>query len=366
MTKDELKSYILRDAENMRSLSFSENYIKEAILNTQKWGTTGLLGGLSDPFVGRQVARLMENQRELNEEGKDSYAIPANAETNWNPAQWRRVSIPAIRRVFGAFLPYNLVSVQAISKPEDRFHYTGLDERQNSLLIQSRTRSVGREWWNPNTLSEDGQHSLELEAEETARFAQRYANDVTREVIRDLSNNAGSKANAEYTNPDALATLIEGMSAYIGAKIKGRDATWIVASPTVTNLLKPFVNEWKEDADGEGEDFRLSEKYRGKVKDRWELYESPLQPDGKVLMGFKDSRNHYFSGYFLCPYLPFTQQPGWWKEDGTHQHTVLYSRYGKKLIEANFYGLIELANLPTPQTEEAPAAAEETKGESEA
>ena len=365
MNKENVTEYILRDAESLRSFSFSETYIKESVANTRKWAATGLLQGLDDTFVGRQVARLMENQRLLNEDGKE-YQPPANAHSNWNASQWRRCSIPAIRRVFGdGFLPYKLVSVQAVGRPEDRFHYTGLDERQNSLLTTAKTRHVGRDWWSTsNMLDERGQHSLDLEAKALASFSQRFANDVAKEVVRDLTNNAGSKANSKYTDQDHLLSLIEGMSAYIGAKIKGREATWIVASPTVTNLLKPFINEWKEDEPSDDPEYKLAPSYRGKVKDKWALYENPLHPQEKVLMGFKDARNHYFSGYFYCPFYPFTFQPGWWKDDGTHEHTTFYSRYGKKLIDANFYGVIDISDLPTPKTEEAPV--EESKAESEA
>jgi hypothetical protein len=125
----------------------------------------------------------------------------------------------------------------------------------------------------------------------------------------------------------------------------------------VANLLKPFVNEWKE------QEQSLDPVFRGVVKDKWALYENPLQPEGKVLMGFKDKRNHYFSGYFYCPFYPFTMSPPAWNEE-MHQHGILYSRYGKKLIDANFYGVIDISDLPTPKTEEAPV--EESKAESEA
>lgn len=365
MKKDELKEYLLRDAENMRSLSFSEAYIKETLALTERWGSTGLLGGLSDPFVGRQMSRLLENQRVQNEQDESSYRIPEDANTNWVEPQWKRVSIPAVRRVFGAFVPYHLVSVQAMSGPEDRMYYTGLDERQNSVINQAKTRQVGRDWWDSvDTLDENGRHNLDLEAAKLASFCQRYQNEVTREVLTDLWNNSGSRANAQYQDEKQLLSLIEGMSAYIAAKIKGREATWIVASPEVCNILREFVSDWQEDGPGANavavftppsDDLeryeRESVKYRGLVKDKWKLYENPVGKPGDIQLGHKENKNHYFSGYFYNPYRPFTYQPGWWKDDGRKDPGILWSRYSKRLVDANFYGAIDISNLPEDQPE---------------
>lgn len=343
MKDKELKEYLLRDAASLRALNFSENYIKETLANTEKWGGTGLLTGISDPYIGRQVARLMENQRTFNEEWQEPKIKEGVMPPDFDVHQVRRISIPVVRRVFGgSFLPHSLVSVQVISKPEDRFYYTNLEERQNSLLISANTRWVGTDWWQPN-LYEGSMTRLDQEAHATADLAETYANDCASEVIRDLTNNAGSNAKAEYTDPDNLLELIEGMSSYIAAKIRGREANWIVVSPKIAEILKPFVNE------------------QGHLKDKWALHESEYPADGTILMGHKDSRQHYFSGYFYCPYRPFHLSPEWNESSGSW-HNILWSRYGKKLLDANFYGVINISNLPTTQSEEpAPEPAEEVQ-----
>jgi hypothetical protein len=351
---EELKEFIQRDAENMRSLTFSENYIKEVIANTEKWGKIGLLQGIPDPYMTRQVARLLENQLLQNEQ-RENFHLPDGAFSTWNEPQWKRVSIPAIRRTFGSsFLPSHLVSVQAMSKLQDNFYYTGLDERQNSVLLSAKTRWIGAEWWKPV----DTHYNLDQEANELAIFCQRYVNEVNVEVIKDLTNNSGSYAKAEYVDPDHLLSLVNGMSSYIAAKLKGREASWIVANPNVTAILKPYVKEWKEDekvADS-NEDMQnyvaLSVKYRGLVNDKWKLYEHVHQPLEKILMGHKDSRNHYFSGYFYCPYLPFEASPGYVKGQ-EKQPNIIWARYGKKLVEANFYGVIDVSGIEPKKKEEA-------------
>jgi hypothetical protein len=82
-----------------------------------------------------------------------------------------------------------------------------------------------------NRLDEEGQFSLDREAEEVARFCETYSYDCESEVIRDLTNNAGSSAKAEYKDPEDLANLIEGMELHISvpkSKVVRRTGSWFL------------------------------------------------------------------------------------------------------------------------------------------
>jgi hypothetical protein len=97
------------------------------------------------------------------------------------------------------------------------------------------------------------------------------------------------------------------------------------------------------------------------LREKWKVFESRYPAEGSILMGHKDNRQHYLAGYFYCPYVPFSVQLDW--DDKKQQwHNILWLRYGKKLIDSNFYGVIDISNLPKTQTEEpAPEAAEEVQ-----
>lgn len=359
MKKDEVKEYLQRDAANMRSLNFSEAYIKENLENTQKWGNTGMLAGIDDPYVCRQLARLMENQRIFNESRPLDFMIPEGATTvmpldDWH-AQWRRVSIPAARRVFGGFLGYELVSVQVMKLPEESTYLTGLDERTVGSLTESRTRKMKCRWEGGAFNDGDRSRSLDAEARAVADFAEEFSLEVSREILNDLRSVADSRSKAEFKDPAHLASLVEGMSAYIAAKISGRDATWIVTGPDVAEQLREFV-EWRDDENEKGIVFR------GMFKEKWKLFEDAWFRPGHILMGHKDKRNHYFSGYAYCPYAPFNPHPSWWNnESQAHGHGYILNRYGKRLFNPNFYGFIEVENVP----EKLPYQEAEADGESE-
>jgi len=296
----------------LRNMNFAEEYIKGCYENCKKWSVTGLLWGIKDPFIARQVSEILENQRLLNEQYQDDA---------YQTAQWKRCSIPIIRRVFNQdFLGFNLVSIQTTRKPEDFVYFVNEDMRVRSAPSSVRTRFVALPWDGPKpTKVENGRIrvleyrgqtyklGLDAEAEATSNYSEEYAHEINKEIVGDLLSICNNK-DCVYQTPEQLFSLVEGMSAYIGTKTPN-EATWIVAHPKVCELLKPFVG------------------------DRWELYEFDV-PQEKILLGYKNPKNHYVTGYIYSPYLPFTLT-----EKG------ILIRYNKKLTNAAFYGSITLSNF---------------------
>ena len=258
MNKEQLREYLNKDIETLRSLNFSEVYIKSVMENTSKWAGTGLLSGIADPHIGRNVAALLENQRIFNEQwpGKNNQLVPEGAETdmpieNW-AAQWRRVSIPVIRRAFAEnFIGHQIVSVQTMKSGQENTYLIGFDGRTIAGMTESHTRPLSAQWEHPTWQYDEtgrlqwaefrGQQysmGLDAEAEATAIFSEAICNDFSREIIRDLTVNAGKKAVYEYKDGKHLLSLIEGMSAYIAAKCQNREATWVI---TRMRLSRPVA-----------------------------------------------------------------------------------------------------------------------------
>jgi hypothetical protein len=294
----------------LRNLNFAESYIKDCYENYNKWGKVGFLKGITDPFVARQLAELLENQRLWNE-----------AENSSNQT-WRRCSIPIVRRAFGEnFLGYKLVSVQTARKAQDYIYWTS-DSRIRSALSPARTRFISDVDWEQPTVAEGGFEyrgesysvGLDVEAEATFNFSKEYSHEISREIITDLLSVCKNKE-CEYKGPEQLFSLIEGMSAYVG----GVESNWIVASPKICEVLQPQVKD-------------------GKFAGRWDLYEFDV-PNEKILLGYKNFKNHYDTGYIYSPYLPFTLL------EKDNVPNGMLTRYNKKLVDANFYGSITLSNF---------------------
>jgi hypothetical protein len=364
MKKDELREYLNRDIESLRSLNFSEPYIKSVSENTSKWASTGLLGGISDPYVGRNVATLLENQILFNKEW-----TPEETDDHF-VSQWKRISVPVIRRVFGSFVGNQLVSVQAMKSNQENTYLIGFDGRTMSGMTESKTRALSVQWERPiwkygedNKVSwvefrdQKYQMGLDAEAEATAIFAEAVSNDFTREIIRDLAMNAGKLAVYEYKDETHLLSLVEGMSSYIAAKCYTREATWLVTSPAIVKLLgeyiEPSTDQWGKIIDINAQ--REGVNKVGVLNKKWQLFEDSTAPSGNILLGLKDHRNHYFSGYVFAPFLPVNPTI----TGETDKQEQILARYGKRLTNPGFYGTIKIENLPEatplekPESEEA-------------
>ena len=83
---------------------------KEGAALISKWEQTGLLEGITDDTARNGMARLLENQaKELLREG----STMASGDVEGFAA----VAFPLVRRVFGALIANDLVSVQPMSLP---------------------------------------------------------------------------------------------------------------------------------------------------------------------------------------------------------------------------------------------------------
>ena len=328
-----LKELLTRNIEGLRAVNFNEEYIQSVITNLKKWAETGLLEGISDPYISRNVAILFENQIKWNETNEEI------------PAQIKRISIPTVRRVFAdSFIGYKLVSVQALRANEkNQYVYsTSFEGKTMQHTIETGVRQIcnGDLFPEGSTIDENGQHSLLKEAEIVAEFSEDSANELGREIIRDLALNAGKSATFKFQNEDHLMSLIEGMSSYIGAKCFNREATWVVTSPAIVKLLGEKI-EFREGL----EENRNGINYIGILKKgnaSWYLYEDSKAYSGHVLLGLKDPHNHFFSGYIFSPII--TVNPV--RAESAEDNNKILCHYGKRLLNPNFYGIIEIENLP--------------------
>lgn len=357
--REQNKEKLRIDAESMRSLNFSEAYIAEVIENTAKWVGTGLLTGVDSPYVSRQLAALLENQvlfnTKLNVENITA-GDPADAQYIMDPeaflAHFKRISIPAIRRVFdpNSFVGYDLVSVQVMREATESIYFTNDYDRQVAETISAKTRKMRT---NINQALQPSQmwSDVNEEADVVANFSQDIQNEINREIVSDLLNNSATKAQKEWDGPDNLLEWVDALSSTIGAKTGGRDGTWVVASSDVIDAL--------EETEALNIGTRLSAKDEYSVRigrvgtlakpngGNWDLFEMH-HPKSKVLVGHKNEGNHYASGYFYSPYAPLACRPAWGLPDGAHSHGSTFSRYGKKMWRdgSNYYALLDLDKMP--------------------
>lgn len=92
----------------MNSQLFAEGAVLE-----KKWSEYGILEGIEDREVRRNTAVLLENQHLLNE------ASTATSDVD----QFRRISIPLVRRIYPQLIANKIVSVQPLLGPTGLVYY---------------------------------------------------------------------------------------------------------------------------------------------------------------------------------------------------------------------------------------------------
>ena len=331
--EEELKELLTRNIESLRSLNFNETYIKSIVENVKKWAETGLLNFIKDPYISRNVATLFDNQIKWNESIDDSFA------------QIKRTSIPLIRRIMAeSFIGYQIVSVQALKSGDvnRQVYSTAFDGKTTPHTTETGIRQIsyGIPFSEDSCIDEEtGQHSLDKEAQLVAEFAKTTANELNREIIRDLALNAGKSGTYEYKDEDQLLGLIEGMSSYIATKCHNREANWIVTSPEIVKLLTANI----EFSDGYEENYN-GVSFVGSLKKEnisWRLFEDSSALDGDILLGLKDPQNHFFAGYIFSPIIVINPL----KAESSEGKSKILFNYGKRLLNPNFYGVLRIENL---------------------
>lgn len=91
----------------------NSQFLNEARAIESQWAKTGLLDNLDDRFERSTTAVLLENQRLINEVSTDTSDI----------AQFKRISIPLVRRIYPQLIANKVVSVQPLLGPTGLVYY---------------------------------------------------------------------------------------------------------------------------------------------------------------------------------------------------------------------------------------------------
>src|SRR3954468_11880905 len=94
-------------------MSINSRFLNEARQIETRWARTKLLRGINDRVTRSATAVLLENQRLMNEAMTDSGDI----------AQFKRISIPLVRRIYPQLISNKIVSVQPLLGPTGLVYY---------------------------------------------------------------------------------------------------------------------------------------------------------------------------------------------------------------------------------------------------
>ena len=255
-----------------------------------------------------------------------------------------------------------------------------IDIRVESIAVTAATRKL-RARWSPELAQDlNAYHSLDAEVELTQILSEQIALEIDREILNDLLTEAKganlywSRAPGKFVNKESGEEVVQTSSLAPGPRFTGTVREWyetltetiidvantihrktlrgsanfIVVSPDMATILEASVlYRPAYSLDGEGQvstPFSLGAERVGTLSNRFTVYKDPYFPRNKILVGYKGG-SYLETGYVYAPYVPLIVTPTIFApEDFTPRKGVM-TRYGKKMVRADFYGTVTCLDL---------------------
>jgi hypothetical protein len=204
-------------------MNANAKFLNEARELESRWGRTGLLNGIEDRYVRSATAVLLENQRLMNEVSTDTSDI----------AQFKRISIPLVRRIYPQLIANKIVSVQPLLGPTGLVYYLRFRYSSNKGAIRGADNNGGFPGDDANSLMQRADGTANLDIFFTHQFVQ---NEST-------STDAGAVTTATYAPLEHTPVLAGTMTGtvYVGSTAV---QTYVVSSTgvfTFTAIGSPTV-----------------------------------------------------------------------------------------------------------------------------
>jgi hypothetical protein len=251
-----------------------------------------------------------------------------------------------------------------------------IDIKIESIAVTAQTRKL-RARWSPELAQDlNAYHSMDAEVELTQILSEQIALEIDREILNDLlveaqaANYYWSRAPGKFVKKDTAAvssstigpafhgtvrewyeTLVEtiiDVANEIHRKTLRGAANFIVVSPEVATIFESSIlykPSLKIDGQGQvGVPFSIGAESIGSLSNRFTVYKDPYFPRNKILVGYKGG-SYLESGYVYAPYVPLIVTPTIFApEDFTPRKGVM-TRYGKKMVRADFYGTVTVLDM---------------------
>src|SRR5271156_2646784 len=159
-------------------MNANAKFLNEAKELVGTWGKTGLLEGIGDydkkgkfhesRYEKAACAVLLENQRLMNEVSTDTSDI----------AQFKRISIPLVRRIYPQLIANKIVSVQPLLGPTGLVYYLRFRYSSNKGATRGADNNGGFPGDDANTLMQLADGTANLDIFYTHQFVQNETTTV--------------------------------------------------------------------------------------------------------------------------------------------------------------------------------------------
>ena len=247
-----------------------------------------------------------------------------------------------------------------------------IDIKVDSTAITATTKKLKAKWTPELGQDLNAYHNLDAEVELTSILSEQIALEIDREILADLVNGAtagtyywsrspglfvnrvtGAEIGQTSAAPDFTGTvsewyetLIETMndvSAQIHRKTLRGGANFCVVSPEVANVLE-FTAGFRANVTADADKGEIGAVKIGSLSRKFDVIVDPYFPRNVILMGRKGN-SFLESGYVYAPYVPLQTTPTIFGVDDFVPRKGVMTRYAKKMVRPDMYGLVVVRGL---------------------
>ena len=256
---------------------------------------------------------------------------------------------------------------------EDSVNLPEIDVQVDSAAITAATRKLKARWTPELAQDLNAYHNLDAEVELTGVLSEHIALEIDQEILGDLIKGAtaGSlywsrrpglfinrNTGADITNgglqgPDFTGTVSEwyetlietvnDVSASIHRKTLRGGANFLVCGPEVANILE-FTSGFRASVTHDDDKGSVGAVSAGSINKKWDLIVDPYFPRNVILVGRKGG-SFLESGYVYAPYVPLQVTPTIFDPDNFTPRKAVMTRYGKRMVNPDMYGLVLVRDL---------------------
>jgi hypothetical protein len=255
---------------------------------------------------------------------------------------------------------------------EDSVNLPEIDIQVDSAAITAATRKLKARWTPELAQDLNAYHNLDAEVELTGVLSEHIALEIDQEILGDLIKGAtadtffwsrrpglfvnrvtGQDITSAAAPPDFTGTVsewyetlietINDVSASIHRKTLRGGANFLVAGPEVANILE-FTSGFRASVTHDDEKGTVGAVSSGSINKKWDLIVDPYFPRNVILIGRKGG-SFLESGYVYAPYVPLQVTPTIFDPDDFTPRKAVMTRYGKRMVNPDMYGLVLVRDL---------------------
>ena len=244
-----------------------------------------------------------------------------------------------------------------------------IDIKVDSVAVTAVTKKLKAKWTPELGQDLNAYHNLDAEVELTQILSEQIALEIDQEILEDLvvgataatrwwSRHPGQFLNREtgavstvtqdFTGNvsewyETLIETINDVSAQIHRKTLRGAANFVVCSPEIANLLE-FTAGFRANVTADSDRGDAGAVKVGSLSKKFDVLVDPYFPRNLLLVGRRGS-SFLESGYVYAPYVPLQTTPTIFGVEDFVPRKGVMTRYAKKMVRPDMYGLVLVRGL---------------------